>query len=331
MCAVGARSPVTSIPPQSPGPSFGILRRPRTAALAVLLAGILVVAATSAGGWESVAYKEAGPGEPLQVFWEKPAGWQATDRRPAIVFFHGGGWTSGTPEQFRGQCRYFASRGLVCFSAQYRLLDRKGAAPPDVCIRDARSAMRWVRARSAELGVDPERIASAGGSAGGHLAACVGMMDGFDDGRDDPNVSPRADAMILFNPVFDNGPGGWGHARVGERFRAFSPRHNVSADDPPAIVFLGSADSLVPVATAEAFRDAMRSAGVRCELRIYDGQAHGFFNADRDGGKWFAETLREADLFLGSLGWTEGDPPAVIRAPTGDPPEAVSAREEGRD
>ena len=106
--------------------------------------------------------------------------------------------------------------------------------------------MRWVRSRAKEFGIDPNRIASGGGSAGGHLAAFVGIVEGTDDPADDLSVSPKSNAMVLFNPVFDNGPEGWGAARVGDRYREFSPFHNVTKDDPPAIVFLGSADKLVP-------------------------------------------------------------------------------------
>ena len=132
-------------------------------------------------------------------------------------------------------------------------------------MNDAKSAMRWVRSHAAELGIDPNRIASGGGSAGGHLAAFVGMVEGKDDPQDDTKVSAKSNAMCLFNPVFDNGPGGWGTERVGDRYQEFSPAHNITKDDPPAIVFLGSQDKLIPVKTLETFKANMEKAGVRCE------------------------------------------------------------------
>ena len=99
-------------------------------------------------------------------------------------------------------------------------------------------------------------------------------------------ISAKSNAMVLFNPVFDNGPEGWGHQRVGKRHQEFSPLHNISPDDPPAIVFLGSADKLIPVETAQKFEMAMENAGNRCETHIYEGQPDGFFNHGRSVNRW---------------------------------------------
>lgn len=260
-------------------------------------------------------YKTVGDRE-LSIYVTKPTDWQSGDTRPAIVFFHGGGWVAGAPGQFTEHSKYFASRGLVCFQVQYRLLDKKNNDPPVTCVQDAKSAMRWVRSRAKEFGIDPNRIASGGGSAGGHLAAFVGAVDGGDAATDDLSVSAKSNAMLLFNPVYDNGPDGWGTARVGDRYREFSPAHNLSKDDPPSIVFLGSADKLIPVATAERFRDRSAAEGVRSELIVYEGQGHGFFNHGRDQNRWYHETVTASDRFLASLGWVDGEPTLAPPVPT---------------
>ena len=248
-------------------------------------------------------YKQV-EGRDLRLLVIKPPDWKATDQRPALVLFHGGGWTGGTPTQFNDQATYLAQRGLVCVQVEYRLV-KDIPGPPTNCVRDAKSAMRWVRSHAAELGVDFNRIGAGGGSAGGHLAAFVGMVEGNDDPKDDVKISPKADALVLFNPVFDNGPdGGWGMQRVGDRFKEFSPAHNITPDDPPAIVFLGRNDPLNGVPVVERFQSNMKKAGVRCETRFYDGQAHGFFN----GEPWKTVTLIETDKFLTSLGWLKGAP-----------------------
>ncbi|MEZ6104933.1 MAG: sulfatase-like hydrolase/transferase [Pirellulaceae bacterium] len=229
---------------------------------------------------ESLVYKVVDDRE-LQLHIEKPGDWQPNDRRPAIVFFFGGGWVGGTPNQFKPQSEFLAGHGMVGIRVEYRTIDRAGADPPVICCQDAKSAMRYVRSHAAELGIDPDRIVASGGSAGGHLAAFTSMVDGIDDPNDDTDVSPRANALVLFNPVFDNGPDqGWGHARVGERYREFSPAHNISADDPPALVFLGDSDNLIPVVVLERFQERMRQAGVTCEARVYENAGHGFFNRE---------------------------------------------------
>ena len=223
------------------------------------------------------------------------------------VFFHGGGWVGGAPGQFTEHSKYFASRGLVCFQAQYRLLDKKNSDPPTICIQDARSAMRWVRSNAKEFGIDPDRIASAGGSAGGHLATSLGTIDKHDEPGEDTEVSVRPNAMILFNPVFDNGPEGWGAKRVGDRYDEFSPAHNITKDTPPAIVFLGDMDNLIPVSTLESFATKMANAGVRCDAYVFPGMGHGFFNHGRGDGKYYKLTLAEADKFLVGLGWLDAE------------------------
>jgi acetyl esterase len=287
-------------------------KRMRLSRLFLLTLAALCGAAVAAGEpmapvGEARIYKRVGERE-LKLYALRPENWKASDRRPAIVFFHGGGWAQGVPNQFNQHCTYFASRGLVCIQVEYRLVTaRDGSNPgPVVCIQDARTAMRWVRSHATELGIDPQRIAAGGGSAGGHLAAQVGMMSTFDDPQDDRKISARADALLLFNPVLDNGPGGFGTKAIGDRYPEFSPAHNVSPDDPPAILFLGTEDKLIPVATLEKFRAAMHAAGVRCELHLYEGQGHGFFNAKNT--TYFHRTTVAADRFLASLGWLTGAP-----------------------
>ena len=280
---------------------------------AVLLVGAVVGLASrgrAADQFDVQTFKKVGDRE-LKVRILKPADAKPGDSRPAIVFFHGGSWVSGLPHQFDEQSKYLITRGIVCIQPAYRLLDREDAKqPPDICIQDAKSAMRWVRSHAKDLGIDPNRVAAGGGSAGGHLAAFVGLADGIDDPQDDKTVSAKANALVLFNPVFDNGPeGGWGTSRVGDRFKELSPAHNISPDDPPTAIFIGRNDRLIPTATVERFAANMKEAGVRCDLHIYDGQGHGFFNSEPSR----TITLIETDKFLTSLGYLSGEP--TIQAP----------------
>lgn len=224
-----------------------------------------------------------------------PPGHTPTDRRAALLLFFGGGWVKGTPTQFYPQCRRLADLGMVAISAEYRVAERHGTAPRD-CVADGFAALRWLRAHAAELGVDASRIAAGGGSAGGHVAAAIAVCADPDGGE-----PVRPAALVLFNPVFDNGPGGYGQQRLGAQWQELSPRHNLHPGMPPNLVLLGTADHLIPVATAERWRDGCAALGVRCDLRLYAGEAHGFFNAHRP--EMYRRTMAEVEAFLASLGF----------------------------
>ncbi len=253
----------------------------------------------------SIVFKTAGEVDlHLHVF-EPERDEPAADLRPCILFFFGGGWRAGTPSQFYPHCRYLATRGLVAMSAEYRV-SWDNPTPP-ACVADGRSALRWVRAQAADLGIDPDRVAAGGGSAGGHIAAACATT-ALDDQSDDLSLNARPDALVLFNPVFDNGPGGFGHETMEERWREISPLHNIGADHPPTIVFLGAEDGLLPVATARNYRDRMAAVDARCELLVYAGQPHGFFNYRDGANPYYYATVRETDRFLASLGFAEGAP-----------------------
>lgn len=232
----------------------------------------------------------------------------APKNAPAIVFFFGGGWKNGTPQQFETQCKRLAERGMVAITADYRVESRHGVKPTQ-CLADARSAIRWVRAHADQLGVDSQRIAAGGGSAGGHLAACTPFIDRFDEPGDDKSVSAAPNALVLFNPALVLAPiegfdvEGFGtrvpEDRMGTKPEHLSPAHHVTKNSPPTIIFHGRDDTTVPFASAEAFAAKMKTLGNRCELRGYEGQKHGFFN----GGEYKDKTLAEADQFFVSLGW----------------------------
>ncbi|MFO7775837.1 MAG: alpha/beta hydrolase [Candidatus Hydrogenedentota bacterium] len=263
---------------------------------------------------ESLEYKSVGETKlKLHVF--NPEGHKQLDKRPAIVFFFGGGWNSGSPSQFYPHCEYLASRGMVAMSAEYRVRSRNNTTPRE-CVMDGKSAVRWIRQHAKELGIDPNRIAAGGGSAGGHVAAATGVIKGFEEEGEDLSISSRPDALVLFNPVFDNGPNGYGHSRVKAYWKEFSPMHNIDATAPPTIVFLGTEDELIPVKTAEEYKRLMEAKGRRCDLHLYSNQPHGFFNYDRKEN--YRRTVAEMDRFLESLGYLRGAPALQNNPDVGD-------------
>lgn len=266
--------------------------------MSILLAGALCLQAEDVTPDKTVTYKQVGDVVlKLHVF--NPPGRSLPSKNPAIIFFFGGGWLGGDPSQFYNQSAYLASRGMVALCAEYRVKRVHGITPRE-CVKDGNSAIRWVRAHAEQLGIDPDRIAAGGGSAGGQVAAATALDNGFNEDGEDTSVSCRPDALVLFNPVVDNGPGGYGYDRVRDYWQEFSPMHNIDKDAPPTLLLQGTRDKYIPVVTAEKYKALMDECGARCDLILYEGDGHGFFNF---GNPRYAETMMEADRFLVSLGY----------------------------
>ncbi|MFQ6132844.1 MAG: alpha/beta hydrolase [Armatimonadota bacterium] len=272
-------------------------------ARAALTDAALAALRQAEGESKEYTYKTTPQGE-LRIYLDFPPGWSADDARPAIVFFFGGGWRSGTVNQFATQAKYLAERGMVAARADYRVKSRHDVNP-DKCVEDAKSAMRWLRANAKMLGLDPDRIIAGGGSAGAHLAACTATTPGLDAETDDTTISCKPAALVLFNPVLNLA----GSARLAERLgsadiaQAISPTLHLSEDTPPAIMFYGTDDRLI-VHGEEFLEKAAEIAGLRVEMYTAEGVGHGFFNRP----PWKQKTLYKADQFLASLGYLEGEP-----------------------
>jgi acetyl esterase len=262
-------------------------------------------------GAEVEVYKTVGDLR-LNIYLFKPEGHQQTDKRPAIVFFFGGGWNNGSPAQFLNHCKTLASRGMIAAAADYRVASRHQSTILQ-SVQDAKSAVRWLRTHATRLGVDPERIAAGGGSAGGHLAACTGLISGLDESGEDLKVSARSNALVLYNPalVLAEVAGEKIAAssleallkRSGIELERISPYHAVARGAPPAIVFHGTADTTVPFRTVELFAAAMKAAGNVCKLVPFEGRTHGFFNFGRGDSSDYRTALRETEVFLTELGY----------------------------
>lgn len=261
---------------------------------------------------EERLYKTTPQGE-LKLHFSLPADWKAEDKRPGAVFFFGGGWNTGSYLQFVPLCDYLAARGIVAASADYRIKSVH-RTKPDACVEDAKSAVRWLRAHAAELGVDPGKIIAGGGSAGGHLAACTATIEGFNAKSDPAGVSAVPEALVLFNPALNVGALARERGRSAEEIAAadrISPCGFVKAGLPPSIQFFGSADPLRK--GGDEFAAKARQLGSRAELWTAAGQGHGFFNRS----PWTEVTARQTDVFLASLGLLQGEP--KVKLPEGSP------------
>lgn len=249
-------------------------------------------------GQERILYKEVDTTKLyMEVFY--PEQMDATVKRPAMVFFFGGGWNGGSIKQFEPHAKHYAERGIVCFLVDYRVKSRQGTSPFE-SLMDAKSAIRFIRKNQDQFGIDTAKIIGSGGSAGGHLAAATAFTEKYNEPSDDLSYSSKPNVLVLFNPVIDNGPLGYGYERIGEEYKDFSPLHNIHRNAPPTIFFLGTADNLIPVETAQYYQTVMEKVGSRCDLKLYEGQTHGFFNVAN--AEKYHQTIKETDSFLQSLG-----------------------------
>lgn len=236
---------------------------------------------------------------------------------PAIAFFFGGGWTRGSKKQFKQHAQYFSKRGLVCFLIDYRIKKKHGASPFK-SLEDAKSAIRFIRENAKKFSVNPNKIVAAGGSAGGHLAAATALITKFNSLKDNLKTSCIPNALILFNPIIDNSPGGYGFKRIGEKYKDFSPLHNIKKGAPPTLILVGTKDKFIPTETVMYYKKMMEKVGSICELKLYKNQEHGFFNYNssfklKSNFKNYKSTLLEADNFLQKLKYISSTPKIRIK------------------
>ncbi len=226
--------------------------------------------------------------------------------RAVIISFFGGGWVAGSPEQFYGQSEYFASLGMVAISADYRVIGTDKTTPFE-SVMDAKSAVKWVRENSELLGIDPNKVVTSGGSAGGHVAVCTALIEGCED---DPELSTSAtpNAMILFNPVIKTTADGYGAEKLVGQETALSPVHHVRENLPPTLIMHGTQDSTVPFQNAVEFEAKMIAAGNQCTLIPAFGENHGFFNGTfrpTFGMRNYNKCMTTSAKFLAELGIIE--------------------------
>ncbi len=246
-----------------------------------------------------VVYKEIADRElHLHIF--EPKGLKPGDKRPCFLTIHGGGWRGGEPRRMYPFAAHFAELGMVGISMEYRLVTSKGTNTVFDCVKDGRSAMRYIRAHAKELGIDPKRIVVSGGSAGGHVAASTALFDGVDESTDDVKISSVPNAMVLYYPVIDTSAEGYGNKLIGARWQELSPADQVKPGVPPTLILHGSGDKTTPFKGALKFQAAMLKAGNRCELTVNEGGPHGYLMFD---GALFNDALIQTELFLKSLGW----------------------------
>lgn len=245
-------------------------------------------------GAESFVYKTTPQGE-LSLHVLKPT--DPGKAKPGILFFFPGGWTVGKVRTFLPQAESMVKDGWVAILADYRVAKRHHTGPKDA-VEDAIDCYAWLRRNAASLDLDPSRLVVAGGSSGGHLAACVGLFE-LRDGKLEPRSTDRPAALVLFNPVLDvvkysgDRPG----KLAVDDPAAISPLHQLHQNLPPILLMHGTADKTVPVAKAEEFATKAKEMGLAITLITYPDKVHGFFNTEKDEDG-HVRSLRDMKAFL---------------------------------
>jgi acetyl esterase len=258
-------------------------------------------AAAPLPGKEFIYKQSGGADQEIEVYFP-PNHDPSKTKVPGVILFHGGGWRSGGLGQFRRACEYFASRGLVAATANYRTTPKKTPDEPmsgevkRICITDAKSAIRWMKQNAAELGIDPKRIITGGGSAGGHISVLATTNPGLNDPADPKDVDTTVVAYLLFNPAF----GGVGDSDDPE----VDALKQIKADFPPAIAFFGTGDGWKTSWLAVLKHLRALGAPSKIETWYAEKEGHGYW----DKPEWNDLNLIEADRFLVSLGLLAGEP-----------------------
>lgn len=227
-----------------------------------------------------VRYREPAAG-PLHLDLLRPADDVV---RPLLVHVHGGGWRRGSKGYEHAE--RMARAGLVVASVEYRLSDT--AAFP-AAVRDVVAAVKWLRATAPEHGIDPERVALVGESAGGHLAALLAsapVEPAFQPSEFHPDEPVAVDALVAVSGIYDLRLEGYCTADATEAFlggtceerpedaRVASPVAHVDGDHPTTLLYHGTADEVVALEQATTYRDALGENDVDVALNVAEGGGH---------------------------------------------------------
>jgi|GEM_PF-57674 acetyl esterase/lipase len=248
-----------------------------------------------------VVYKTL-PDRSLSLHIFEPNGVAILEKKPVFVAFHGGAWAGGAPRRFYPIVSHMADKGMVGISAEYRLLQKGDSTTVYECVKDARSVVRYLRQHADEFGIDPDKIIVSGGSAGAHLAVGTALFDEINEPEDDLKVSCVPNALVLYYPVIDTSPEGYGNKTIGSGWQTLSPLHRVRSGMPPVVVFHGTDDTVTPFGGAAAFKKAMDKAGNHCELYANEGGIHGYMMFQKP---LYEEAMEKTAAFLSALGYID--------------------------
>ncbi|MDG2266297.1 MAG: alpha/beta hydrolase, partial [Candidatus Marinimicrobia bacterium] len=208
------------------------------------------------------------------------------DSTPLIIFIHGGSWTKGDKKDYLIYLLSYAEKGYVTASLSYRFAQEEKFP---AAVEDIICGIKWLKNHSVEYGIDSNRVAIVGGSAGAHLALMAAYTMGNTFGKencDSGSASHRVDAVVNFYGPSDlttdyaisrketNFFVGVDYLSQPEKYRNASPINYVSKDDPPTMTFIGTLDELVPLNQTNILDHSLKNVNVYHDYHILKGWPH---------------------------------------------------------
>jgi len=215
--------------------------------------------------------------------------------RPCVIGIHGGGWNSGDPSMTYAILWEFVKRGWIGISIEYRLLDTSKNIGVIDCVKDVKSAIRFVKEHAPELSVDSARLTLLGLSAGGHLAASAVMLDSINDASDNKWITTIPNHLILYYPVLDISINGYGNQKIDTNWQQLSPLHHIRENLPNILIFHGMKDDVVPLKGILEFQKKVVESGNSCDLIIHGKGGHGYFLYEKS---YYEEVIEQTFSFL---------------------------------
>jgi len=212
-----------------------------------------------------------------------------TKKNPVMVYFSGGSWTKGNPEWAFYGCASYAKKGWVGVSVEYRLADRHETTPFEA-VKDARSAIRWLRMNADVYNIDTTRIVATGNSAGGHLVLTTALANEWNEDSDNLNYSASPNLLLINSGVYNlyaESNTDWITRDLADKTLAkkISPIHLLKKGLPPMLIIHGTNDQSVAYSSAKAFAVEMEKLGNAFEFYTLEGAPHAIWFDRRFSGK----------------------------------------------
>lgn len=220
---------------------------------------------------------------------------------PVIVYFHGGSWSEGKPDWFFESGKSYTEDGWAAIAIEYRIVARHNTLPFEA-VKDAKSAIRWIRSNASRLNINPNQIVVTGNSAGGHLALSTALAYNWNEDSDNLKISAIPNAVMVNAAVYDlTVPNSkWIVKNLSDRnlVKQISPNALVQQTEVKYLLIHGEEDGNCRFETAQYFYDKMKAFGNDVMLHSIPGAGHFIWF-----GKHASEVYPTQSKFLQTLGY----------------------------